>query len=105
MRTSNPIHPGETLKEDFMDPYQLSANKLAHLLGMPQDRVRDILCGRRGMTEDTALRLEKVWGVSAQFWLTLQQQYDRIVAAQKATNPDPIERISATTLKQQVVSP
>ena len=95
MRTSNPIHPGETLKDDFMDPHQLSANKLATILGIPQNRISDIIRGRRGISADTALRLEKAFGVSAQFWLNLQQQHDLIIATQSATNLDQIERIPA----------
>ena len=93
MRTSNPIHPGETLKEDFMLPYQLSANKLAGVLGIPQNRISEIIRGRRGVSADTALRLEKAFGVSAHFWLNLQQQHDLIVAAQNALNLDQIERV------------
>ena len=53
-----PIHPGVTLREDFMEPYGLSANSLAKALGIPQNRVSDIVRGRRGITADTALRLE-----------------------------------------------
>ena len=95
MRTSYPIHPGETLKEDFMVPHQLSANKLATMLAIPQNRISEIIRGRRGVSADTALRLEKAFGVSAQFWLNLQQQHDLIVAAQNATNLDQIERLPA----------
>ena len=69
---SGPIHPGVTLREDFMVPYALSAN-----------RVSDIVRGRRGMTADTALRLERAFGVSAACWLTLQAQYELEVAQQE----------------------
>ena len=79
-----PIHPGVTLREDFMEPYQLSANSLAKALGIPQNRVSDIVRGRRGITADTALRLERAFGVSAAFWLNLQAQYELEVAKQKA---------------------
>ena len=78
-----PIHPGVTLQEDFMEPYQLSANSLAKALGIPQNRVSDIVRGRRGITADTALRLERAFGVSAAFWLNLQAQYELEVAQQE----------------------
>lgn len=91
MRTTDPIHPGITLLEDFMEPLGLSANKLAETLGVPQNRISDIVRGRRGITADTALRLEKAFGVSAQFWLNLQQSHDLIQA--RITAGDQIERI------------
>ena len=71
MRNIHPIHPGVTLREDFLEPYGLSANKLAEMLDVPQNRISEIVRGRRGISADTALRLEKVFGVSAQFWLNL----------------------------------
>lgn len=96
MRTSDPIHPGITLHEDFMEPLGLSANRLAEKLGVPQNRISDIVRGRRGISADTALRLEKAFGVSAQFWLNLQQQYDliqaRIAAGDQIAR---IERVAA----------
>ena len=75
-----PIHPGVTLREDFMEPYQLSANGLSKALGIPQNRISDIVRGRRGITADTALRLERAFGVSASFWLNLQSHYELEVA-------------------------
>ena len=95
MRATDPIHPGVTLYEDFMEPFNLSANKLALILGVPQNRISDIIRGRRGISADTALRLEKAFGASAQFWLNLQQQYDLIVARQNATGLDAIDRVAA----------
>lgn len=71
-----PIHPGATLREDFMEPHGLSAGALARALGIPQNRVSDIVRGRRGITADTALRLERAFGVSAAFWLNLQSHYE-----------------------------
>ena len=71
-----PIHPGATLREDFMEPHGLSAGALARALGIPQNRVSDIVRGRRGITADTALRLEQAFGVSAAFWLNLQSHYE-----------------------------
>ncbi len=71
-----PIHPGEILKEDFMEPLGLSANKLAQTLSVPANRVSDVVRGRRDVTGDTALRLEKAFGVSARFWMNLQAEFD-----------------------------
>ncbi len=87
-----PIHPGVTLREDFMEPYRLSANGLAKRLGIPQNRVSDIVRGRRGITADTALRLEQAFGVSAAFWLNLQSHYELEVA----------ERDSGKAIRQSV---
>ena len=79
-----PIHPGITLREDFMEPLDLSANGLAEALGVPQNRISDIVRGRRGITADTALRLEHAFGVSADFWLNLQSHYELEVARRDA---------------------
>ena len=79
-----PIHPGVTLREDFMEPLDLSANGLAEALGVPQNRISDIVRGRRGITADTALRLERAFGVSADFWLNLQSHYELEVARRDA---------------------
>ena len=79
-----PIHPGITLREDFMEPLDLSANGLAEALGVPQNRISDIVRGRRGITADTALRLEHAFGVSADFWLNLQSHYELEIARRDA---------------------
>jgi antitoxin HigA-1 len=70
------IHPGEVLKEEFLDPMGISAYRLAKDISIPQTRVADIVHGRRRVTADTALRLGKYFGVSARFWLGLQDDYD-----------------------------
>ena len=75
-----PIHPGVTLFEDFMEPHGLSASSLARALDIPQNRVSDVVRGRRGITADTALRLERAFGVSAVFWINLQSRYELEVA-------------------------
>lgn len=72
-------HPGRFLKRE-MAPRDLSANRLAIDLGLPSGRITDILNGRRGITADTALRLARYFGNSAQFWLDLQSQHDIAVA-------------------------
>ena len=67
-----------------MKPFGLSANGLSKALGIPQNRVSDIVRGRRGITADTALRLEYAFGVSAAFWLNLQSHYELEVATRDA---------------------
>ena len=78
-----PIHPGETLREDFMAPLGLSANRLAIELHVPVTRINDIAHGRRSITADTALRLARYFGTSAAVWLRLQARYDLEVAEAK----------------------
>ena len=75
-----PIHPGEILKEEFLNPLGVSAYRLAKATRVPQDRVSNILHGRRGVTADTALRFGRFFGVEPQFWLNLQVRYDLEVA-------------------------
>jgi len=76
-----PVHPGETLKEDFLRPLGLSANRLAIELQVPVTRIHDIVRGKRAISADTALRLSRYFGTSAQFWMNLQSNYDLEVAA------------------------
>jgi len=71
-----PIHPGETLREDFLAPLELSVHKLAMELHVPVTRINDIVRGRRSITADTALRLGRYFGISPQFWINLQGNYD-----------------------------
>ncbi len=72
----NPIHPGEVLLEEFLKPMGISQNRLALSIGVPARRINEIVLGKRGITADTALRLAIYFGVSAEFWLGLQAQYD-----------------------------
>lgn len=76
-----PIHPGETLREDFLKPLGLTANRLAIELRVPVTRVNDIVRGKRAITADTALRLARYFGTTPQFWMNLQANYDLEVAA------------------------
>jgi antitoxin HigA-1 len=71
-----PIHPGETLREDFLKPLGLSANRLAMELLVPVTRINDIVRGKRAITADTALRLARYFGTTPQFWMNLQANYD-----------------------------
>jgi antitoxin HigA-1 len=70
------IHPGEVLQEEFLIPMQVTAYKLAKEINIPQTRVSDIIHGKRRITADTALRLSRFFGTSANFWLGLQNAYD-----------------------------
>ncbi|MFO7729405.1 MAG: HigA family addiction module antitoxin [Spirochaetia bacterium] len=70
------IHPGEILQEEFLDPFDITAYRLAKEIKIPQTRISQILQGRRRITADTALRLSEFFGNSAQFWLGLQDDYD-----------------------------
>ena len=71
-----PIHPGETLSEDFLKPLDLSVNRVALELRVPVTRINEIVHGRRSITADTALRLARYFGSSPQFWMNLQTNYD-----------------------------
>jgi addiction module HigA family antidote len=70
------IRPGEVLMEDFIKGFEITQNKLAVAIGVPPRRINEIVHGKRGITADTALRLERYFGVSAQFWLNLQTRYE-----------------------------
>ncbi len=76
------IHPGEILAESVLTELDMSASQLAAALGVPPNRISDIVRGRRGITADTALRLGRWLGTSPRFWLNLQQLYDLEVAEQ-----------------------
>lgn len=71
-----PLHPGEVLREEFLVPLGLSPGALAKAMGVPRTRVERIAAEATGITADTALRLSKALGTSAQVWLNLQNRYD-----------------------------
>jgi addiction module HigA family antidote len=75
-----PIHPGEILREEFLKPLDLSMNRLAQHLHVSANRITQIVEGRRGVTGETALRLSRYFGTSAEFWLGMQKDYDLQVA-------------------------
>ncbi len=77
-----PVHPGEMLRDAFLVPLGLSANRLAAELHVPVTRITEILNERRTITPDTALRLERYFGMSADFWLALQKDYELLSARQ-----------------------
>ena len=72
----SPIHPGEILREEFMKPHGLSQNALARSLGVPPRRINEIVLEKRGITEDTALRLARFFNTTAEMWTGLQADYD-----------------------------
>jgi len=71
-----PIHPGEVLLSDFLEPFELSQYRLAHDISVPPRRINEIVHGTRAVTADTALRLARYFGTSDRFWLNLQARYD-----------------------------
>jgi len=75
-----PIHPGEILLEEFLKPLGMSMNKLAAELHVPANRITQIVEGDRSITGETALRLARYFGTSAEFWLSMQKDYDLQVA-------------------------
>ena len=72
----DPVTPGEILREDFLVPLGISINQLSRELSVPPNRVSAIVNGKRAITADTALRLERYFGIEAQFWLNLQTEYN-----------------------------
>lgn len=71
-----PVHPGEVLREDFLKPLGMSQYALAEALAVPEMRISAIVNGKRAITPDTALRLGRFFGTSAEFWLGMQTSYD-----------------------------
>lgn len=74
--TMAPVHPGEMLKEDFLDPLGVSQYRLAQAIGVPPRRINEIVHGTRRISADTALRLSRFFGMSDGFWMNLQAHYD-----------------------------
>ena len=77
-------HPGEILQEEFLEPLGLSQNGLAQALGVPANRINDLVRGRRGITADTDLRLARYFGLSEGYWLRLQNAYDMMEVRREA---------------------
>jgi antitoxin HigA-1 len=75
-RKLTPIHPGEVLLEDFLEPLGISQYRLAHDISVPPRRINEIVHGKRGITADTALRLARYFGTTERFWLNLQARFD-----------------------------
>ena len=79
----DPINPGEILREDFLEPLGISINQLSRDLSVPPNRISEIVNGKRAITADTALRLQRYFGIEAQFWLNLQTEYDLRIMKRK----------------------
>ncbi|MDV7341310.1 HigA family addiction module antitoxin [Terasakiella sp. A23] len=69
-------HPGEVLREEFMEPLNMSAGKIAKAIGVPRDRIEKLSREQKGMSADTALRLSKLFGTTPDFWMNLQSSYE-----------------------------
>ena len=80
MNKMRPTHPGEVLREEFLEPLGLSAHALAVALRVPAPRINDVARERRGITPDTALRLARFFKTTPQFWMNLQASYDLKIA-------------------------
>jgi addiction module HigA family antidote len=74
--TMKPIHPGEVLLSEFLEPLQVTQNRLAIAIDVPPRRINEIVHGKRRITADTALRLARFFGTSDRFWVNLQSRYD-----------------------------
>ena len=88
-----PTHPGEMLLEEFLMPMGLTQVELANAIGVPYQRINELVNGKRGVTPSTALRLAKFFNISAAFWMNLQQRWDIFHTLQKEV--DEIEKIEA----------
>lgn len=75
-----PIHPGEVLREEFLEPHGISQSRLAKDVSVPSRRINEIVRGMRAITADTALRLARYFGTTDQFWMNLQAHHDLEVA-------------------------
>ncbi|MGA8573140.1 MAG: HigA family addiction module antitoxin [Desulfobaccales bacterium] len=93
-----PVHPGEILLEEFLIPLGISQNKAGRDLGVPAQRINDIIRGKRAITVDTALRLARYFGTTPQFWLNLQSHYDLEMAGETHL----LERINQEVRRRKV---
>ena len=89
------IHPGEILKEEFLEPLGMTPYRLAQELHVSAPRVNDIVLGKSGISADTALRLGRYFDMTAQFWMNLQTQYDLRVAGNTAALDEIVPRNEA----------
>lgn len=94
-----PTHPGEMLREEFLLPMNITQQELAMAIHVPYQRVNELVNGKRGLTPSTALRLARFFGMSADFWLNLQQRWD-LFKVQQAEQDD-IERIEPVQRQKQ----
>ncbi len=85
MNNMRAIHPGEIIKEEYLEPLNMSANALAVALRVPAPRINDVIRQKRGISIDTALRLARYFNTTPQFWMNLQISYDLKMAKQNMT--------------------
>jgi addiction module HigA family antidote len=86
MKTLPNVHPGEILLEEFLNPMNISQNRLARAMDVPRRRINEIVNGKRAITADTALRLARSLGTSEQFWMGLQADFDLEEARKSASD-------------------
>jgi antitoxin HigA-1 len=86
-----PVHPGEVLAEEYLEPLGVTQHRLAVAIGVPPRRINEIVHGKRGISADTALRLARFFGTSERFWLNLQSRYD--LEREKNVLADTLDRI------------
>jgi addiction module HigA family antidote len=86
-----PIHPGEVLLTEFLEPLGVTQHRLAVAVGVPPRRINEIVHGKRGISADTALRLSRFFGTTDRFWLNLQSRYDLEVERDRLA--DALDRI------------
>jgi len=98
MNNMRPIHPGEIIKEEYLEPLNMSVNALAIALRIPAPRINDVVRQKRGVSIDTALRLARYFNTTAQFWMNLQISYDLKIAKQNMVKiKDEIIPLQTTT--------
>jgi antitoxin HigA-1 len=95
LRDFPPIHPGEILLEDFLNPMNISQYHVAQSIGVPPRRINEIVHGKRAITADTALRLGRFFNMEAQFWMNLQSRYDLIVTQENLS--DQLDKVRVHT--------
>ncbi len=99
MNNMRPIHPGEIIKEEYLEPLNMSANALAIALRVPAPRINDVIRQKRGISIDTALRLARYFNTTPQFWMNLQVSYDLKMAKQNVAKIEneiiPLQTVTA----------
>lgn len=99
MNNMRAIHPGEIIKEEYLEPLNMSPNALAIALRVPAPRINDVIRQKRGISIDTALRLARYFNTTPQFWMNLQISYDLKMAKQNMTKIEneiiPLQAITA----------
>ena len=102
-----PTHPGEMLLEEFLKPMGITQRNLANAINVPYQRINEIINGKRGITPSTALRLAKVFGVSADFWMNIQLRWDLYFAMKSESDalnqikPLPLSHLDTNTSSAQ----